>query len=193
MSIYLDFDARLCMELQQGKKEAFAKAFTQYNRLLYALAYRFLKSGEEAEDAVQFTFMKLWEDRKRLDFRSGVRSLLYTIMKNYVLNELRHRNIVYEKNYLLALEVDEMDDGFLKAYEERNLREHLIAAINRLPSQKSMICMMKLKGGLSNQEIADQMHITVATVKSHYTQAIKMLRQEFVAVCMSLMAFLGLG
>lgn len=193
MSIYLDFDARLCMELQQGKEEAFAKAFTQYNRLLYALAYRFLKSGEEAEDAVQFTFMKLWEDRKRLDFRSGVRSLLYTIMKNYVLNELRHRNIVYEKNYLLALEVDEMDDGFLKAYEERNLREHLIAAINRLPSQKSMICTMKLKGGLSNQEIADQMHITVATVKSHYTQAIKMLRQEFVAVCMSLMAFLGLG
>lgn len=193
MSIYLDFDVRLCMELQQGKEEAFAKAFTQYNRLLYALAYRFLKSGEEAEDAVQFTFMKFWEDRKRLDFRSGVRSLLYTIMKNYVLNELRHRNIVYEKNYLLALEVDEVDDGFLKAYEERNMREHLIAAINKLPSQKSMICMMKLKGGLSNQEIADQMHITVATVKSHYTQAIKMLRQEFVAVCMSLMAFLGLG
>lgn len=193
MSIYLDFDAQLCVGLQQGKEEAFAKAFSQYSRLLYALAYRFLKSGEEAEDAVQFTFMKLWEDRKRLDFRSGIRSLLYTIMKNYVLNELRHRNIVYEKNYLLALEAKEMDDGFLEAYEERNLREHLITAINKLPSQKSMICMMKLKKGLTNQEIADRMHITVATVKSHYTQAIKMLRQEFVAVCMSLMAFLGLG
>ena len=193
MSIYLDFDAQLCMELQQGKEEAFAKAFSQYSRLLYALAYRFLKSSEEAEDAVQFTFMKLWEDRKRLDFRSGVRSLLYTIMKNYVLNELRHRNIVYEKNYLLALEAKETDEGFLKAYEERNMREHQITAINKLPSQKSMICMMKLRKGLTNQEIADRMHITVATVKSHYTQAIKMLRQEFVAVCMSLMAFLGLG
>lgn len=193
MSIYLDLDVQLRMELQQGKEEAFTKAFNQYNRLLYALAYRFLKSGEEAEDAVQFTFMKLWEERKRLDFRSGVRSLLYTIMKNHILNELRHRNLVYEKNYLLALEADEADDGFLKAYEERNLREHLIAAINKLPSQKSMICMMKLKRGLTNQEIADRMHITVATVKSHYTQAVKMLRQEFVAVCMSLMALLGLG
>ena len=192
MSIYLDFDAQLCMELQQGKEEAFAKAFSQYSRLLYALAYRFLKSSEEAEDAVQYTFMKLWEDRKRLDFRSGIRSLLYTIMKNYVLNELRHRNIVYEKNYLLALEAKDTDDGFLEAYEERDLREHLITTINKLPSQKSMICMMKLKKGLTNQEIADRMHITVATVKSHYTQAIKMLRQEFVAVCMSLMAFLGL-
>ncbi|RGN32934.1 RNA polymerase sigma-70 factor [Bacteroides oleiciplenus] len=193
MSIYLDFDTELCMELQQGKEEAFSKAFSQYSRLLYALAYRFLKSGEEAEDAVQYVFMKLWEERKRLDFRTGVRSLLYTIMKNHILNELRHRQLVYEKNYLISQEAEKTDDGFLKAYEEQNLREQLILAINKLPSQKSTICMMKLKKGLSNQEIADRMHITVATVKSHYTQAIKMLRQEFVAVCMSLMAFLGLG
>lgn len=191
MSIYLDFDTELCMELQRGDKDAFAKAFSQYSRLLYALAYRFLKSGEEAEDAVQYTFMKLWEERKNLDFRTGIRSLLYTIMKNHILNELRHRDLVYEKNYMIAQEMVETDDGFLKAYEERNLRELLIVAIGKLPSQKSMICMMKLKKGLSNQEIADQMHITVATVKSHYTQAIKMLRQEFVAVCMSLMAFFG--
>lgn len=193
MSIYLDFDTQLCMELQEGKEEAFEKAFSQYNRLLYAVAYRFLKSGEEAEDAVQYTFMKLWEERKRLEFRNGVRSLLYVIMKNYVLNELRHRNVIYEKNYQIAQDAEETDDGFLKAYEERNLREQLILAINKLPSQKSIICMMKLKKGLSNQEIADQMHITVATVKSHYTQAVKMLRQEFVAVCMSFMALLGIG
>ena len=193
MSIYLDFDTQLCMELQEGKEEAFEKAFSQYSRLLYAVAYRFLKSGEEAEDAVQYTFMKLWEERKRLDFRNGVRSLLYVIMKNYVLNELRHRNVIYEKNYQIAQDAEETDDGFLKAYEERNLREQLILAINKLPSQKSIICMMKLKKGLSNQEIADQMHITVATVKSHYTQAVKMLRQEFVAVCMSFMTLLGIG
>lgn len=191
MSIYLDFDTQLCQGLQKGDEEAFAKAFSQYNRLLYAIAYRFFKSEEEAEDAVQYTFMKLWEERKKLDFRTGVRSLLYTIIKNHILNELRHNNIVYEKNYLLAQETEETDEGFLEAYEERNLREQLILAINKLPSQKSAICMMKLKKGLSNQEIADQMHITVATVKSHYTQAIKMLRQEFVAVCMSLIAYLG--
>ena len=193
MSIYLDFDAQLCMELQEGKEEAFEKAFNQYNRLLYVVAYRFLKSREEAEDAVQYTFMKLWEERKRLDFRNGVRSLLYVIMKNYILNELRHRNLIYEKNYQIAQEAEETDDGFFGAYEERNLQEQLILAINKLPSQKSIICMMKLKKGLSNQEIADRMHITVATVKSHYTQAIKMLRQEFVAVCMSFMTFLGIG
>ncbi len=190
--MYLDLDVQLCMALQKGDEDAFSRVFDQYNRLFYALAYRFLKSREEAEDAVQYTFMKLWEERTRLDFRSGVRSLLYTILKNHVLNELRHRNLVYEKNYLMAQEIDDTDDGFLKAYEERNMQEQLIIAINKLPAQKSIICMMKLNSGLSNQEIADQMQITVATVKSHYTQAIKMLRQEFIAVCLSFVVFLGL-
>ena len=62
--------------------------FERYNRLLYALAYRYFKSGEEAEDAVQYTFMKLWEQRTNFSFESGIRSLLFTILKNYILNEL---------------------------------------------------------------------------------------------------------
>ena len=193
MSINLDFDAQLCLELQEGKEKAFDRLFNQYNRLLYTIAYRFLKSGEEAEDAVQYTFMKLWEGRKKLDFQNGVRSLLYAIMKNYILNELRHKNLVYEKNYQLAQQAEEVSDEFLNDYEWQNLQEQLMIAINKLPSQKSIICMMKLKKGLTNQEIADRMHITVATVKSHYTQAVKMLRHELVAMSMSLMVFLEMG
>ena len=193
MSIYVDFDAQLCMELQEGNEEAFAKAFTQYNRLFYAIAYRYLKSEEEAEDAVQHTFMRLWEERKRLNFRNGIRSLIYTILRHYVLNELRHRTIVYEKNYELAQETEEADESFLQFYEERDLRVQLMRAINKLPSQKSTICNLKLRKGLSNQEIAERMHLTVATVKSHYTQAIKMLRREFVAMGMNLAILLGIG
>ena len=193
MSIYVDFDAQLCMELQEGNEEAFAKLFTQYNRLLYAISYRYLKSEEEAEDAVQHTFMRLWEERKRLNFRNGVRSLLYTILRHYILNELRHRTIVYEKNYELAQEAEEADESFLQFYEERDLRTQLLRAINKLPSQKSAICNLKLRKGLSNQEIAERMHLTVATVKSHYAQAIKMLRREFVAMGMNLAILLGIG
>ena len=46
---------------------------------LYTIAYRFLKSEEEAEDAVQYLFMKLWEQRETFSFESGIRSLLFTI------------------------------------------------------------------------------------------------------------------
>lgn len=135
LSIYLDFDIRLCMELQKGSKEAFSEVFDRYNRLLYAYAYRFLKSEEEAEDAVQYVFMKLWEGHRQLDSEAGVRNLLCTIVKNHVLNELRHHNLVYEKNYQLAQEVGETDGSFLRTYEDQDLHERLMVAINRLPVQ----------------------------------------------------------
>ena len=141
--------------------------------MLYALAYRYLKSGEEAEDAVQYTFMKLREQRSDFEFQSGIRSLLFTILKNYIMNELRHRQIVFEKHYEMAQRNEEADDSFLKNFEDKDFREHLRTTIGKLPPQKQKICRLKIEKGLSNQEIADEMHITVPTVKSHYTQAIK--------------------
>lgn len=175
---FQDFDQKLYSELHKGSKEAFTIVFDRYSRLLYTIAYRYLKSVEEAEDAVQYTFMRLWEQRETFDFQSGIRSLLFTILKNYILNELRHRKIVFEKNYELAQQNESFADNFIKEFESRDLREHLSIAINKLPPQKKRICQLKMEGRLSNQEIADEMNLSVATVKSHYTQSIKMLRLE---------------
>ena len=97
MNQFLDFDQKLYAELRKGSEHAFVTVFERYNRLLYALAYRYFKSGEEAEDAVQYTFMKLWEQRSSFEFQSGIRSLLFTILKNYIMNELRHRQTTSSK------------------------------------------------------------------------------------------------
>lgn len=99
--------------------------------MLYALAYRYLKSGEEAEDAVQYTFMKLREQRSDFEFQSGIRSLLFTILKNYIMNELRHRQIVFEKHYEMAQRNEEADDSFLKNFEDKDFREHLRTTIGK--------------------------------------------------------------
>lgn len=50
MNQFIDFDEKLYAGLRQGDEAAFTVVFERYNRLLYALAYRYLKSGEEAED-----------------------------------------------------------------------------------------------------------------------------------------------
>ena len=180
MNQYPDFDQKLYDDLRRGKEYAFAAVFERYNRLLYTIAYRFLKSEEEAEDATQYLFMKLWEQRTNFSFESGgIRSLLFTILKNYILNELRHRSLVFEKLYEMAQQVnDEDEDDFLTQFENGELGKFLRVAIDKLPPQKQKICLLKIEYGLSNQEIADRMGITVPTVKSHYTQAIKALRNE---------------
>lgn len=179
MNQYPDFDAKLYDDLRRGKEYAFAAVFDRYNRLLYTIAYRFLKSEEEAEDAVQHLFMKLWEQRETFSFESGIRSLLFTILKNYILNELRHRSLVFEKLYEISQQKDEEGgEDFLTRFEQSELKKSLRVAIDKLPPQKQKICLLKIEYGLSNQEIADKMGITVPTVKSHYTQAIKALRSE---------------
>lgn len=67
---------------------------------------------------------------------------------------------------------------YLTQFENGELGKFLRVAIDKLPPQKQKICLLKIEYGLSNQEIADRMGITVPTVKSHYTQAIKALRNE---------------
>ena len=151
MNQFIDFDEKLYAGLRQGDEAAFTVVFERYNRLLYALAYRYLKSGEEAEDAVQYTFM-------------------------------------FEKHYEIAQQGEEVDEGFLKEFESKELKEHLWSAISELPPQKRKICQLKIGKGLSNQEIADMMQITVPTVKSHYTQAIKLLRSAIEPLIMLLHA-----
>lgn len=159
-------------------ESTFANAFDQYHRLLYALAYRYLKSMEDAEDAVQYTFMKLWEQRDTFDLSTGIRSLLFTILKNYILNELRHQKIVLQKHYEMAQADESTEPDFVDLFADEDFRQHLYAIVNQLPTQKREVCFLKMEQGLSNQEIADQMQISVPTVKSHYTQALKMLRTE---------------
>lgn len=178
MNQYPDFDQKLYDDLRRGKEYAFATVFDRYNRLLYTLAYRFLKSEEEAEDAVQHLFMKLWEQRETFVFESGIRSLLFTMLKNYILNEWRHRSVVFEKYYELSQQMKEENEDFMARLESSELKKCLRIAIDKLPPQKQKICLLKIEYGLSNQEIADKIGISVPTVKSHYTQAIKMLRQE---------------
>ncbi len=175
MNMMVDFDDQLYDSLRKGNEKAFASVFDRYHRLLYALAYRYLKSGPDAEDAVQYTFMRMWEKREIFDFSIGLRSLLFTILKNYILNELRHKNIVAEKHYEIAQE-EAVEDDLLKKVENADIHRHLQTAISKLPEQKRKICLMKIEQGLSNQEIADKLHITVPTIKSHYTQAIKLLQ-----------------
>lgn len=188
MSQTLDIDEKLYAGLRRGDEYAYAMIFDKYNRLLYALAYRYFKSGAEAEDAVQHTFMKVWGQRETLEFHAGIRSLLFTILKNYILNELRHRQIVFEKHYEMAQQNAGVEESFLEALENKELKECLWAAINKLPDQKKRICQLKIGQKLSNKEIAEIMHITVPTVKSHYTQAIKMLRNAIEPLIMLLHA-----
>ena len=185
----IDTDRQLLNGLRKGYEDAFVELFNRYGRMMYALAYRYLKSEEDAEDAVQSAFMKLWARRESLELNENIGSLLYTILKNHVLNEIRHNAIVVEGNWEMSREAEEADDSFIRQMEKKNQLELLISAVSKLPSRKHDIYILKLMKGFTNKEIAEQLNIKVPTVKVHYNQAIRMLRKYLLMLVIAICAF----
>ena len=60
--------------------------------------------------------------------------------------------------------------------EEQQTIDVLHKGINSLPPQKRRVCQLKLEEGITNQNIADEMGISIHTVKTHYRESLKMLR-----------------
>lgn len=179
LSISGQTDDELLILLQKGNEMAFTTIYERYHKLLYVVAYKYLKDNDAAKDAVQQIFLKLWEARTLFSIRINLRNYLYTMLKNHLLNEIRNNYTALEKNYELAQQTIEYENEILAKLEEKEMTEQLYQAIDNLPEQKRVVCLYKLKEGLSNQEIAEKMQLSVPTVKTHYSQAIKLLREHF--------------
>ena len=179
LSISGQTDDELLILLQKGNERAFTAIYERYHKLLYVLAYKYLKDNDTAKDAVQQIFLKLWESRSLFSIHINLRNYLYTMLKKHLLNEIRNNYTALEKNYELAQETIEYENEILSKLEEKEMTEQLYRAIDSLPEQKKAVCLYKLKDSLSNQEIAEKMQISIPTVKTHYSQAIKLLREHF--------------
>lgn len=179
LSISGQTDDELLILLQKGNERAFTAIYERYHKQLYVLAYKYLKDNDTAKDAVQQIFLKLWESRSLFSIHINLRNYLYTMLKNHLLNEIRNNYTALEKNYELAQETIEYENEILSKLEEKEMTEQLYRAIDSLPEQKKAVCLYKLKDSLSNQEIAEKMQISIPTVKTHYSQAIKLLREHF--------------
>ena len=96
--------------------------------------------------------------------------------KNHVLNLIRNENSAISKNYEIAQSTPVYEDNLIENLEKKELMASFYKAVDMLPPQKRSICLMKVLEELTNQEIAERMNLSVNTVKTHYTEALKMLR-----------------
>ena len=82
-------DEALILLSKQKDKEAFTIIYQKYHQYLYALAYRFLKDSDMAEDAVQQVFVKFWEIIHEIEVDISLKNYLYSMTKNHILNQFR--------------------------------------------------------------------------------------------------------
>lgn len=169
-------DEALFALIEKGDERAFTHAYDRYHKLLYVLAYRYLMNVNMAEDVVQHVFSRLWEFRTELRVGISLKNYLFTMTKNHVLNLIRNENTAITKNYEMAQSAPAYEDNLIEDLEKKELMSNFYKAVDMLPVQKREICLMKVREELTNQEIAERMKLSVNTVKTHYSEALKLLR-----------------
>lgn len=179
-------DQALFLLIKKRDKQAFNALYYKYHAYLYAVALRYLKNKDLAEDCVQHVFIKLWENTKALNIDINVKNYLYTMTKNHILNQIRDNKETISLNYANAQQEISDKDDFIKSMEEQQTIEVLLKGIESLPPQKKEVCLLKLEDDITNQKIADKMGISIHTVKSHYQESIKILRDYFQKIQMLL-------
>lgn len=169
-------DEELFARIEQGDEEAFTQIYNKYHKLLYVLSYRYLMNAEMAEDAVQHVFTRLWEFRSELRVGVSLKNFLFTMTKNHILNIIRNENSALAKNYEMAQAEPGIEDNLIENLEKKELMSLFYKALDKLPPQKRDICLMKVRDELTNQEIADKLKLSINTIKTHYSDALKLLR-----------------
>ena len=169
---------------------AFEKLFRQYYEELYYYACRYLWRREDAEEAVQDVFVRVWEKREELQISTSVKAYLYAAVRNRAINHLNSR---WAREAPLPL--DPATPVMAEAAEDELGQETLIQLLQQgiatLPSQCRTIFQLSRQGGLTYDEIAEELGISKETIKSQVKIALRKLR-DFLGRHWEAMLWLGL-
>lgn len=162
--------------LATGDESAFESLFLHYKDRIYSIAHRLCQSDELAQEIVQDIFMKVWFKRAELTAIKSFKNWLFIISRNQIYNVLahqaRHRAIVRPWN-------DQLTPS-LRAESELPDNEYvdlLRQAVETLPPGQQEVYRLFYQQQLKKQEIADQLGISINTVKVQLHRANVEIRQ----------------
>lgn len=150
--------------------------FQAYFERLCRYAFTILRDEDEAKDAVQAIFLKLWEKNEDLDDNQSIKTYLYTSVHNYCLNIKRHQKVKERHQATIREPIYEMEDSMLR---KENHRQVMASLENLLPPRCRRIFVMSRLDEKKYAEIAAELGISIKTVEVQMGKALKILRNKF--------------
>ncbi|MFR3329442.1 MAG: RNA polymerase sigma factor [Odoribacter splanchnicus] len=169
MSFTVDFE-----RIKNDDKKYFEYIFQVYSKEFYAFAYRILKDKEKAEDIIQDFFVKLWINRHKINITSSFKTFSYTAIHNSSLNNIRYNKRLTDLADYAPQLINDVEFEIRRA----ELREKLEHAIELLPDRCKVIFTKTCIEDKSYQKVADELNISVNTVKVQMSKAYKILRER---------------
>ena len=170
-------EKELLERIAEGDEDAYKLVFDRYWNKIYQVALSFLKVPDQAQDAVQQVFIKLWEKRNKLPEVENLDAWLFIVARNTIINILER--IVSSRKGIQQIK-DVVPEDYLtpsSMLEYKQVSEIIQDAVNRLPPQQALVFRLSREQGLTYAEIAERLHIAPATVKSHIIRALNSIRE----------------
>ncbi len=175
----INADAQLVSLLIEGDEQAFARLYDNFSALLYGVIVRIVKDRREAENLLQDCFVKIWQRAERYDAEKGkLVTWLINIARNTAIDYTRSKYFSQKKknqNIDHLVDTGTRSSTYSVPVETMGLKQ----LVHKLtPACRQVIEWMYFEG-YTQQEIADNFHIPLGTVKLRARTAMKELRQYY--------------
>ncbi|SFW69262.1 RNA polymerase sigma-70 factor, ECF subfamily [Sinomicrobium oceani] len=176
--------------VKRGDEKAFETLYRLYANNLFLIAKSYLRDDFSAEEVVQGVFISLWDKRKDIRVKDNIGGYLFKMTKNRCLDILRKPRKIISIEDEILLEEDKInfkalqDEGASFLLEEE-LEKRIEEAVALLPKTCKMVFLKTKVDGLNYKETARELEISVKTVESHMTKALKHMRfhlKEFMCI-----------
>ena len=166
----------LFKEVALANEAAFEQLFIKYRVKVYAVAYKFTKSVCVAEDITQDVFIALWKAKTKLALVDDAEAYLYKVVYNKVSKYLK-KEANTARILANALQCNNKYSNLTEEMVYANESQKFInKAIAKLSPQKRLIYQLNRQQGKSYDEIAEALHLSTNTVKTHLLKAVKSVR-----------------
>lgn len=175
-------------EIKNGNHLAFKHLFDQTYEDLVAYAHTYLYEKDASEDVVQEVFVCLWERSDSISIDVNLRSYLFAMVRNKCLNHLKKIKIT-DCSKVLEQEIETQIDweiGLFEENQEQLLYNRVKRVIDGLPKKMKYIVELRYQNQYRYQEIAEELNISVNTVKTQLRRA----KAKFAELMLALLLFI---
>ena len=168
-------DAQIIALLQAGKRQGMNALFDRYYKPLVVFADDLLHDLPEAEDTVLEQFVKLWEKELYEHIHpNALSTFLFTIVKNACMNQITKKGLPTEQLDLPHYAIAQEESYLL----DETVIETVLAAVRKLPEKTQQVVQSVMCQGHSYQETADELEVSINTVKTLLKAGMRELRSE---------------
>ena len=176
----------LIKKIKSGDMEAFSKLVSLYEKKAVNFARRLLTTQEEAEDATQEAFLKVFDKIHTFREDSSFSTWFYTVLNNICLDALRKRsrrastvsiNQADETGDEYELDIEDTTDGPYETLQKNEAKRLLENALTKLSAEHRAVIILRDINGFEYEEIAQILKISTGTVKSRISRARLALRK----------------